>query len=134
LMSMIVLPYLGAAAARKELERPVPVPRAAAKGSNGHVAISASDPFRGLPIRITFRTVRVLAAISRQPYASNREIGQDAGVTDQGQMSKLLRRLEKAGLIENHGAGQARGEANAWRLTPQGQGVLHAIGHDGHEA
>jgi AcrR family transcriptional regulator len=131
LMSMIVLPYLGQTAARKELDRPVPRPSAAPMGSNGHVPVPASDPFRGLPIRITFRTVRVLGTIGAQADASNREIGQHAGVTDQGQMSKLLRRLEKAGLIENHGLGQVRGEANAWRLTAQGQGVLHAVGGDG---
>jgi AcrR family transcriptional regulator len=126
LMSMIVLPYLGPVAARKEVSRPLPLP----KGANGHAPVPASDPFNGLPIRITFRTVRVLATIGGRPDASNREIGQDAGVTDQGQMSKLLRRLEKAGLIENHGQGQVRGEANAWRLTAQGQGVLHAVGAD----
>ncbi|MFZ1154496.1 MAG: helix-turn-helix domain-containing protein, partial [Solirubrobacteraceae bacterium] len=131
LMSMIVLPYLGPAASRKELDRPVPVPSVAPKGSNGHVPVPASDPFRGLPIRITFRTVRVLATIGEQPSASNREIGQGAGVTDQGQMSKLLRRLENAGLIENHGEGQARGEPNAWRLTGQGHGVLQAVGGEG---
>src|ERR1700684_436406 len=106
LMSMIVLPYLGPAAARKELERPVPALHATPKGSNGHIPAS-SDPFRGLPIRVTFRTVRVLDTIAVQPDASNREIGQYADVADQGQMSKLLRRLEKAGLIENHGEGQA---------------------------
>jgi AcrR family transcriptional regulator len=135
LMSMIVLPYLGAAAARKELERPVSVPRVTPKGSNGHVPAPASDPFRGLPIRITFRTVRVLATIGelggRGVDPSNREIGQGAGVADQGQMSKLLHRLEKAGLIENHGEGQTRGEPNAWQLTPHGHGVLHAVGGDG---
>jgi hypothetical protein len=130
LMSMIVLPYLGPAAARKELERHTPRPSAVRAGSNGHLTPPPSDPFRGLPIRLTFRTVRVLATIGAEPEASNREIGQDAGVSDQGQMSKLLRRLEKAGLIENLGAGQIRGERNAWRLTPHGQGVLHAVGGD----
>jgi len=130
---MIVLPYLGPVAARKELDRPVLVSRAVAKGSNGHVSVAASDPFRGLSIRLTFRTARVLGTIGAQPDASNREIGQDAGVTDQGQMSKLLRRLEKAGLIENRGEGQVRGEPNAWRLTAHGQGVLHAVGGDGQQ-
>jgi hypothetical protein len=43
-------------------------------------------------------------------------------------MSKLLSRLEKAGLTENYGQGQVRGEANAWRLTARGQGVLLAVG------
>jgi AcrR family transcriptional regulator len=135
LMSMIVLPYLGPAASRKELERPIPVLSAPAKGSNGRAPVPASNPFKDLPIRITFRTVRVISAIAslggRGVDPSNREIALDAGVSDQGQMSKLLARLEKAGLIENHGEGQARGEANAWRLTPQGHGVLHAVGGDG---
>ncbi len=129
LMSMIVHPYLGTAAARRELERPVPegvmLPR-----SNGHVAVSASDPFKDLPIRLTFRTARVLATIGEHTGASNREVADAAGVADQGQMSKLLRRLEKAELIENHGQGQARGEPNAWRLTTHGQDVLHAVGGD----
>jgi AcrR family transcriptional regulator len=130
LMSMIVLPYLGPAASRKELDRPVPTPRTVAHASNGHGPAPASNPFRGLPIRITFRTMRVLSTIGAQPDASNRDVGEVAGVTDQGQMSKLLRRLEHAGLIENLGEGQIRGQANAWRLTPQGHAVLHAIGAD----
>jgi AcrR family transcriptional regulator len=125
LMSMIVLPYLGPAASRRELDRPAPVPIAT---SNGHAP--ASDPFKDLPIRITFRTVRVLATIAAQPGASNRGVGEAAGVADQGQMSKLLRRLERSGLIENHGEGQAKGEPNAWQLTPHGHGVLHALDSD----
>lgn len=127
LMSMIVLPYLGPAAARKELEQPVPILHATPEGSSGDIHAS-SDPFRGLPIRVTFRTVRVLDTIATRPDASNREIGENADVADQGQMSKLLRRLEKAGLIENHGEGQARGESNAWRITEHGHSVLHALG------
>jgi AcrR family transcriptional regulator len=131
LMSMIVLPYLGPVASRRELDQPAPVPAVAGEGSNGHGPVPARDPFNGLPIRITFRTARVLATIGAQPEASNREIAQDAGVADQGQMSKLLARLEKSGLVENHGEGQARGEPNAWRLTVRGHGVLHAVGGDG---
>ena len=131
LTSMIVLPYLGSVAARKELDRPLPNSRRAMVGAKGHGRASGADPFRGLPIRITFRTMRVLSAIGGRPDASNREIGYNAGVADQGQMSKLLARLERAGLIENHGEGQARGEANAWRLTVRGQGVLHVVGGEG---
>lgn len=125
LMSMIVLPYLGPAASRKELEQPLPVSRVAR--SNGHARPRASDPFKDLPIRITFRTARVLAAIGEQPDASNKEIGEAAGVGDQGQMSKLLHRLQNAGLIENRGEGQAKGEPNAWQLTTRGEDVLHAV-------
>jgi AcrR family transcriptional regulator len=120
LMAMIVHPYLGPAAARKELERPAPrAPRT--------VPRNGADPFKGLPIRFTYRTARVLATIAADPGASNRFIADSSGIADEGQMSRLLRRLDGCGLIENHGEGHARGEPNAWTLTPRGQAIHAAI-------
>lgn len=58
----------------------------------------------------------------------NCEVSEVAGVTDQGQMSKLLTRLERFGLLENTGEGHAKGEANAWRLTPRGSSVARVVG------
>jgi hypothetical protein len=52
-------------------------------------------------------------------------MGSEAEVTDQGQMSKLLSRLERLGLIENAGVTAARGEPNAWMLTQRGW-AIHA--------
>jgi AcrR family transcriptional regulator/DNA-binding MarR family transcriptional regulator len=124
LMSMIVLPYLGGEAARRELERSAP--RTVADRAD-RTPRQPGDPFKDLPIRITFRTARVLATIGAHPQASNRQIGAGAGVPDQGQISKLLRRLEGCGLIENRGQGQVKGEPNAWRLTERGHAVQHAI-------
>jgi AcrR family transcriptional regulator len=129
LMSMIVHPYLGPAAAERELDHPVPPPKPA---RDSHTPKLGSDPFRDLPIRLTFRTARVLAAIGTQPGASNRQIADTAGVTDQGQISRLLNRLEGFALIANHGHGHAKGEPNAWTLTERGQGIIQAIGEDGH--
>ena len=60
-----------------------------------------------------------LLAIAANPGASNREIADVSGVADQGQISKLLRRLEHLGLIHNAGA-PVKGEADAWRLTSKG--------------
>jgi AcrR family transcriptional regulator len=113
LMSMIVLPYLGPAAARRELSRPVPEPPA-------RPARVCGDPLQGLPMRITYRTIRVLLALADAPGCSNRQVGEAAGIADQGQISKLLRRLHRLGLIENTGAGATRGERNEWTLTPRG--------------
>jgi AcrR family transcriptional regulator len=125
LMAMIVHPYLGPAAARRELDRPAPKkPRWPVRGRN--------DPFKDLPIRFTYRTALVLATIAaeggRGCYPSNRHIADTAGIADDGQTSRLLRRLQGVGLIENHGVGHTRGEANAWALTPRGQAVQEAIG------
>ncbi len=113
LMSMIVLPYFGPAAAHKESLRLVPERRSRAPLAGG-------DPLRDLEMRLTYRTVRVLLSIAASPGASNREVGAAAGMDDQGQISKLLSRLKNLGLIENSGAGQVRGAPNAWALTKRG--------------
>jgi hypothetical protein len=81
------------------------------------------------PVRATYRTTRVLSAIADAPNLSNREIADAAGMSDEGQTSKLLRRLERRGLVENVGLGQAYGEANAWVLSAYGQQVLDATRH-----
>jgi AcrR family transcriptional regulator len=121
LMAMIVGPYLGPAVAQKELERSTPSqPVAEPK--------LPADPFKDLPIRVTYRTARVLATIAADPGVSNRKIGDRAGAQDQGQISKLLARLQRNGLIENHGKGHPTGEPNAWTLTPRGQAVHTALG------
>jgi AcrR family transcriptional regulator len=125
LMAMIVLPYLGPAAARRELERPVP----AAHNNGGGKA--NSDPLRDLNMRLTYRTVRVLLAVGELSGPgsppSNRQVADAAGIRDQGQISKLLSRLEHLGLIANTSDGHAKGEPNKWTLTNRGSQVHHAI-------
>ncbi len=123
LMSMIVLPYLGATAARRELDRPVPKPQVR-KGQDEPLL---SDPFKDAGMRLTYRTVRVLMAIVDHPGASNRLIGQTAGIDDQGQISKLLGRLQRIGLVSNTGLGPGQGAPNAWSLTEKGRQVVHTI-------
>ncbi len=124
LMGTIALPYLGAAAARKELERPLPKrTRPPARPFEG------ANRLNGLPMRVTYRTMRALRVIAAQPGASNRRIGEAAGMSDQGQVSKLLQRLERLGLAVNTEAGQERGMANAWELTPAGVEIERVTGH-----
>jgi AcrR family transcriptional regulator len=123
LMSMIVLPYLGPAAARGELERPVPKSRAVAVRGEG-------DPLRDLGMRLTYRTVRVLLSIAAAPGSSNREVGMASGIPDQGQMSKLLGRLEGLGLVRNRGLAPGKGAPNAWTLTGKGTEVERAMSAD----
>jgi AcrR family transcriptional regulator len=125
LMSMIVHPYLGPVAAKRELGMPV-------AESNGRIdertVNAGADPFRDLPIRFTYRTARVLATIAAEPGINNRQVGDAAGVHDQGQMSKLLRRLQRNGLIANQDEQPSKGEPNAWTLTERGKAVHNAIG------
>jgi AcrR family transcriptional regulator len=126
LMGMIVLPYLGQAAAAQELERPKPKAARVRKATRG-AREPTVNPLQDLQMRLTYRTLLVLSAIAEHPGASNRRIAEIAEIQDQGQISKLLGRLERLGLIVNYGAGQAKGEANAWGLTPKGQEIETAL-------
>jgi AcrR family transcriptional regulator len=120
LTSMIVLPYLGVPAAQRELGKPTPQP-------TGRPRSSSTDPLRELHMRLTYRTVRVLTAVAAHPGSSNRQVGQAAGIEDQGQISKLLKRLRKLGLVHNTGIQTGKGTANAWTLTPTGDEVHETI-------
>lgn len=121
LVSMIVLPYLGSATARRELARPSP--RASATGD----ATQPESSLERLDVRITYRTVSVLRALATHPGASNRLVAREAGVMDQGQMSKLLHRLRRAGLVENGLTGCVRGTPNVWALTAKGQRIERSL-------
>ncbi len=119
LMSMIVAPYLGQSAAEKELHRPAPPIKTKSR--------PLRDPLEGLDMRLTYRTVRVLIAIAANPHASNRGVAGAAGIADQGQISKLLMRLQNLGLIVNEGEGPTKGAPNAWALTPKGAEVERSM-------
>jgi AcrR family transcriptional regulator len=137
LMGMIVLPYLGQGAARREQALAVPRPvspgvaQRAVSASPGAEAGASVDPLESVPMRLTYRTSRVLDAVVELArggaHPSNREIAESAGIHDAGQVSKLLRRLERIGLLANGGAGHAKGEPNAWGLTLQGEQVARSI-------
>jgi AcrR family transcriptional regulator len=121
LMSMVVLPYLGAASARKEQERPL------AARSAPRRRRTARDPLASLVTPLTYRTLAVLVVIDAEPGLSNCEVGERAGVKDQGQISRLLARLLAHGLAENTSKGQPRGEPNAWILTLKGAEFIRAL-------
>jgi AcrR family transcriptional regulator len=127
LMGMIVLPYLGPAAARREQALPVPASTRGPAMRDGLAARAEQDPLDGISMRLTYRTARVLEDVAEHPGVSNRMVAELAGIVDQGQVSKLLARLERLGLLQNTGAGHSHGERNAWRLTDRGAQVTQAI-------
>lgn len=128
LSGMIVLPYLGKAAARREQLRPTPVvPPGSGRAGHGP-AQTTVDPLADVQMRLTYRTARILEGAGEHPGASNRQLADYAGIHDQGQASKLLGRLQRLGLLENQGERErTKGEANAWTLTPKGEQVTHSI-------
>ncbi len=85
-------------------------------------APASEDALIGLNMRLTYRTMRVITAVAAHPGGSNRVIARAADIGDQGQISKLLMRLRKLGLLENR-AVPVKGEPNAWFLSASGERV-----------
>ena len=132
LMATIVLPYRGHAAAARELARPAPINASSVSGGGAPTRRLGSQS-QLFAFRPTYRTQMVLAAVAelggRGSNPSNREVSDGAQVSDQGQISKLLSRLEGLGLLQNTG-GHTQGVPNAWQLTPHGEEVLSLSCHN----
>lgn len=130
LASIVVLPYLGAGTAARELDRnpppPLTPPAAPQRRSSRRGLVDLPGG------RLTYRTVQVLRAVVRCPGASNREISQRAGIVDQGQISKILGRLQEQGFVVNKGgSAHARGTPNAWWLTKRGEALERTLREPG---
>lgn len=126
LMSFIVQPFLGAAAARKELSRPAVSARAVPERK---AALGLLHGFSGRAMRHPLAP-RVLGVISGEPGLSNIEVAKRAGVADQGHMSRVLSRLKRLGLIQNE-LDPASPGSNAWCLTDNGEELQRALQYEG---
>jgi AcrR family transcriptional regulator len=102
-------------------------PKRGRRGTSRQIAATGSDAVN-VDFRMTALAGRVLTAVSelsaRGTTPSNREIAIAAKVKDQGQISRLLARLQTHGLLQNTGGHPAA--ANAWRLTERGAELLAA--------
>jgi predicted transcriptional regulator len=83
-------------------------------------ALSSDAPSRHSHATPAPRRVRALLYLADHPGASNREVGAAVGVADDGQVSRILRRLLDLGLAVNHNGGKDSGGPNAWQLTLAG--------------
>jgi AcrR family transcriptional regulator/DNA-binding HxlR family transcriptional regulator len=125
LAAMIVLPYLGAQAAREEQAR-------AAPEAQPHLAPpllsapAAPTQLVGVRMRLTHRTAETLEIVAAEPGASNRQLATHMAISEP-QISKLLARLERLGLVINLTDGTGKGPRNAWYLTPLGQRLLPTV-------
>jgi AcrR family transcriptional regulator len=129
LTGLILLPYVGAERTRVAQQRPSPellsdgLAQAALEANQ-----EVTDPLKGITMRLTHRTALALEAVAENPGASNKVVADYAGISDQGQASKLLARLERLGLIDNQASGATKWELNAWTLTSTGGKLVHLLG------
>jgi DNA-binding MarR family transcriptional regulator len=70
----------------------------------------------------------VLRAIAQSPDLSNRRVAAVAGISDEGQASRLLARLRRVGLIESGEPPPGSRGSKSWRVTPAGRELLDEIG------
>ena len=127
LMGMIVLPFCGSAAAGRELELPAPELPAVRRRKGGPLGppLGSASP---VDYRLTVRAQMALAAVAARPGLNNREVSEIIGLSDQGQISRMMKRLAEQGLVENTQA-HAKRLARAWRLTADGEALIEA--HEG---
>jgi DNA-binding MarR family transcriptional regulator len=136
-MATIVLPYRGSAAAARELKRPVskagpgflPADKPASAGRPGENLRVPRGSALPADFRLTIRTQMALVAVAQLnaqgANPNNREVSERMGVSDQGQVSRLMMRLSEQGLVEDT-RGHTKGLEKAWRLTAHGEAVLDA--------
>jgi AcrR family transcriptional regulator/DNA-binding MarR family transcriptional regulator len=124
LMAMIVLPYRGRAAAARELSRPT---KTRARGRSVPPIVAQRPLGSASPVdyRLTARTQMALAAVAGRPGLNNREVSEIIGLADQGQVSRMMKRLQEQGLVENTPE-PAKRLARAWRPTSDGEAAIDA--------
>jgi AcrR family transcriptional regulator/DNA-binding PadR family transcriptional regulator len=127
LMTMIVLPYRGSAAAARELELPAPELPSEVRRHRGALLGRPLGSASPVDYRLTVRTQMALAAVAARPGLNNREVSEMIGLSDQGQISRMMKRLAEHGLVENTQAHTKR-LARSWRLTAEGEVVIGAHG------
>jgi AcrR family transcriptional regulator/DNA-binding MarR family transcriptional regulator len=134
LMATIVLPYRGHAAAAREMAREaLQLAPGSISNAGGASIVPIGERSTPIDFRLTVRTQMVLTAVARRPGASNRQVSDAAGVADQGQISRLLARLEGLELLRNAG-GETHGIPNAWHLTPRGEEIARLTRGQDHDS
>ncbi len=123
LMAMIVLPYRGRAASARELARPITPSGGRAIEDRPAPLIGTLNP---VDFRLTVRSQTVLAVVAERPGLSNQRVSELAGISDQGQISRLMMRLQEQGLVENTREQSNQGHSKAWRLTAEGEDFVQA--------
>ena len=127
LMATIVLLYRGGEAAARELELPVPRSPACAPRRGGGLLGAPLGSASPVDYRLTVRTQMALAAVAGRPGLNNREVSEIIGLSDQGQISRMMKRLAGQGLVENTQA-HAKRLARSWRLTADGEALIEVHG------
>lgn len=109
---------------------PVPSRRRDALAETGIRAVGECLPgsvLDTLDYRLTVRAQMALQAVRARPGLNNLELSEIIGLSHHSQTSRMMRRLQTQGLVENSQTHTNR-HVKSWRLTIDGQAVLDAHG------
>lgn len=128
LMGAATAPYLDRGAVAEEIERSHSLAQGMLSRRN-----AAPRPPAGVSIEMpeglldprAYRARQCLLYLSRSPGASNRGVASAIGVLSHTQISTLLARLARSGLVDKR-AGRP-GHPNAWWLTPYGTQITDVL-------
>jgi AcrR family transcriptional regulator len=130
LMGFVVAPYLGRHAAIREIERgqELATNLHSENSRSGSIGAALGDDEKmlaSLHHPRAHRARRCILYLAENPGSSNRQVAREIEVGHQGQVSKLLARLEHMGLLRKSPG--APGRPNAWWLTKKGEGVARSL-------
>lgn len=121
LMGLAAAPYLDRAAVAHETRRAEALARTLLTHPPEPAAQDDTYVPPGLRDPRAHRARMCLRLLAQRPGSSNRQIGDAIGITSHEQISRLLARLSRAGLLTKNAGGP--GHPNAWTLTAHGMKV-----------
>jgi AcrR family transcriptional regulator len=126
LVGLVVCPYLDPHDVVTEIKRGEALAQSIAEK---HASSSPPPTTMQLPAVLrhpsAFRARSCVIFLAAHPGASNKEIAAGIGMPHLGQVSELLARLARNGLLHKHAGGAGR--PNAWWLTPHGEQIAQAL-------
>jgi AcrR family transcriptional regulator len=130
LMGTIVGPYMDAAAVAREIEAGDELARKmlCERAPQAERRRETREIPDALLASGAHRARACLLYVTAHPGASNREVARGIGVAHDGQISGLLGRLERLGLLVKRSLGAGR--RNAWEATDRGAWVAQALGSE----
>jgi TetR/AcrR family transcriptional regulator len=124
LAALVIAPYVDGQSLEEQTSRAEQLAQINSEQYASRQRSSVSIP-NALRVPGAYRARDCLVYVAEHPGASNRAIADGIGITHHGQMSTLLGRLEREGLLAKHAAGAGR--QNAWWLTSEGKLISDAL-------
>jgi AcrR family transcriptional regulator len=124
LAALVIEPYVDGRSMVEQTSRAEQLAQISSEQHELRQRSSVSIP-NALRVPGAYRARGCLVYVAEHPGASNRAIADGIGITHHGQMSTLLGRLERKGLLAKHAAGAGR--HNAWWPTSEGKLISDAL-------